>query len=86
MVVAVGVGSGVKVGEGVSVGVAVGSTVDVAAGRVGVAVAVDVGEPVGTRVTVEGATVDTRGETDCEVVHADVSTVIPSVAESNINL
>lgn len=87
-VVAVAVGSGVKVGVGVSVGVAVGSGVVVAGGTVEVAVAVGVGEPVGTRVTVgmAGATVDTRGETDCEVVQADKSTVIPSVAKRNINL
>ncbi len=87
-VVAVGVGSGVKVVVGVSVGVAVGSRVVVAAGRVEVAVEVGVGDLVATKATdgVAGATVDTRGETDCEVVQADKSTVIPSVAESNINL
>lgn len=87
VIVAVGVNPGVKIAVGVSVGVIVGSAVAVT-GRVGRAVAVSVGEPVGLSGTaVElGATVDTRGEIDCEVVQADTSMVIPSVAESRINL
>ena len=88
VVVAVGVGSGVKGGVGVSVGVTVGSGVAVVARRVGLVVAMSVGEPVGPSGTAVrlGATVDTRGEMDREVVQADTSMVIPSVAESRINL
>lgn len=88
VIVAVGVGSGVKGVVGVSVGVTDGSGVAVVARRVGLVVASSVGEPVGPSGTavVLGATVDTRGDTDCEVAQADTSMVIPSVAESRINL
>ncbi len=35
---------------------------------------------------VAGAAVDASGEMDCEVVQADTSTEIPSVAESKMSL
>jgi hypothetical protein len=87
VIVAVGVGAGVKIAVGLSVGVIVGSAVAVT-GKVGRVVAVSVGEPVGLSGTAVGlgATVDTRGEIDCEVAQADTSMVIPNVAESRINL